>query len=60
MDARTKLVDEAWELAWFMRGSIQYDDVFNTTYQERQRAYVFIEKRLKDEMAKPPTMTKVY
>ncbi|QDJ96473.1 hypothetical protein Xoosp13_287 [Xanthomonas phage Xoo-sp13] len=60
MDSRTKIVDEAWELSWFMRGGIQYEDVFETTFHERQRAYAFIEKRLKDEAAKPPNVPRIY
>lgn len=60
MDSRTKIVDEAIELTYFMRGSIQYFDMLETTYPERQRISNFIEKRLKDEGAKPPTVARVY
>lgn len=60
MDSRTKIVDEAVELSYFMRGAIQYEDMFDTTYHERQRMGNFIEKRLKDEGAKPPQMNRVY
>jgi len=60
MDSRTKIVDEAVELVYFMRGSIQYHDIYETTYHERQRVSAFIEKRLKDEASKPPSMAKVY
>lgn len=60
MDSRTKIVDEAIELSWWMRGSLQYHDMYETTYHERQRISVFIEKRLKEEGAKPPTMSRVY
>ena len=58
--SRTKIVDEAIELVYFMRGSMQYFDMLETTYHERQRISNFIEKRLKDEGAKPPGMNKVY
>lgn len=60
MDSRTKIVDEAVELVYFMRGAVQYPDMFETTYHERQRISTFIEKRLKDEGAKPPSMSRVY
>lgn len=60
MDSRTAIVDEAIQLTWFMRGSVQLESMYETTYAERQRMNVFIEKRLKDEGAKPPTMNKVY
>ncbi len=60
MDSRTKIVDEAVELTYFMRGAVQYHDMYETTYHERQRMTKFIEKRLKDEAAKPPTSNRVY
>ncbi len=60
MVGRTKIVDEAIELTYFMRGAIQYETMFETTYHERQRMGVFIDKRLKDEGAKPPQMNRVY
>ncbi len=60
MDSRTRIVDEAVELTYWMRGGIQYPDMFETTYHERQRIGKFIEKRLKEEGAKPPTMSRVY
>lgn len=60
MDSRTKIVDEAVELIYFMRGAVQYSDMFETTYHERQRISNFIEKRLKDEGAKPPSISRVY
>lgn len=60
MDARTSIVDEAVEITYFMRGAIQYLDIYETTYAERQRMNVFIENRLKTEGAKPPGMNKVY
>ncbi len=60
MDSRTKIVDEAVELVYFMRGAIQYFDMMETTFHERQRISNFIEKRLKDEGSKPPTVARVY
>jgi hypothetical protein len=60
MDARTRLTDEVIELVYWMRGAIQYHDMWDTTYHERQRISSFIEKRLKDEGAKPPLMARVY
>lgn len=53
-------MDEAIDLVYFMRGSIQYFDMYETTYHERQRMAMFIDKRLKDEGEKPPTMGRVY
>ena len=60
MDARTKIVDEALELTYFMRGAVQYFDMLEFTYAERQRVANFIERRLKDESAKPATVNRVY
>ena len=60
MDARTKIVDEAIELSYFMRGAIQYNEMLDTTYAERQRISTFIEKRLKDEGSKPHGISRVY
>lgn len=60
MDARTKIVDEAIELTYFMRGAVQYFDMLEMTYAERQRFSSFIEKRLKDEGAKPHGISRVY
>jgi hypothetical protein len=34
------------ELAWYMRGSIQYNDMMNMTPGERQVVSEFIEKRM--------------
>lgn len=60
MASRTRIVDEAVELIYFMRGSINYNEMWETTYHERQRISNFIEKRLKDESAKPVNMARVY
>lgn len=60
MAGRTKLVDEIVQLVYFMRGAIQYHDMYETTYHERQRIGKFIEERLKDEGAKPPQFNRVY
>lgn len=60
MVGRTKIVDEAVELTYFMRGAIQYHDMFETTYHERQRMNAFIEKHLKNEAAKPANMARNY
>jgi hypothetical protein len=60
MDARTALTDEAIELVYFMRGAVQYFDMWETTYYERQRFSKFIEQRLKDEGAKPASVARVY
>lgn len=60
MASRTRIVDEAIELIYFMRGAISYEEMWETTYHERQRISSFIEKRLKDEAAKPITMPRVY
>ncbi len=60
MASRTRLVDEIIQLTYFMRGAIQYHDMYETTYHERQRISKFIEERLKDEGAKPPSANRVY
>lgn len=60
MGQRTRLVDEALELVYFMRGSVQYFDIYEMTYHERQRCANFIERRLKDEGSKPIQINRVY
>jgi len=43
------------ELTYFMRGAIQYDDMFDMCFLERQKVSEFIEKRLEVEKKKPPS-----
>lgn len=43
------LFDEIIALTYFMRGAIQYEDMFNCTFYERRRIEQFIENRLKIE-----------
>lgn len=60
MASRTKMVDEIISLTYFMRGAMQYHDMYETTYHERQRIGKFIEERLKEEGAKPASINRVY
>lgn len=46
------LIDHAINIAYYMRGAQQYDDVFDLTYAERQRMIEFINSRIKSEMEK--------
>lgn len=46
------LIDHAITISYYMRGSQQYDEVFDLTYLERSRMMKFINKRLESEMAK--------
>ena len=43
------LLDEIISIAYFMRGAIQYDDLWFRTPVERQKMSDFIEKRLELE-----------
>lgn len=46
------LVKSAIHLAYFMRGSIQYDDVLDKTYFERKMMQDFINERIEFENKK--------
>jgi uncharacterized membrane protein YbaN (DUF454 family) len=46
------LVKEVISLVYFMRGSIQYDDMFMKTYYERKQIEEFLESRLEIESKK--------
>lgn len=43
------LIDETIDLVYFMRGSIQYDDMMFRTPGERDRIRKYIERRLDAE-----------
>lgn len=43
------IINNVIQLVYFMRGSIQYDDMMNRTYVEREMMSEFIESRLKVE-----------
>lgn len=47
------LIESFCKLAFYMRGSIQYEDVFGLTPLERTKMKEMIEQRLKIEMKKP-------
>lgn len=57
---RTDLFDEMTELLYFMRGAIQYDDVWDMTPFERNRMHGFLEKRMAQEKEKPPGVARIY
>lgn len=46
------LIDHAITISYFMRGSQQYEDVYDLTYLERSRMMHFINKRLEAENEK--------
>ena len=46
------LIDECINIAYWMRGGIQYPDTFNLTFFERQRFGTFISDRLENEAKK--------
>jgi hypothetical protein len=47
------IIDTCIEIAFYMRGGIQYEDAFNLTPAERSRIINFISKRIENEMKKP-------
>lgn len=47
------LIKNIIQLTYFMRGSIQYEEMMNRTYAERQMIGEFVEERLKVEAKKP-------
>ena len=47
------IIDEVIHLAYFMRGSISYNDFMFMTYVEREAVSDFLEKRLEAESKKP-------
>jgi hypothetical protein len=49
---RDRLLSGIISLTYFMRGSIQYKDMFEMSYVERQAVGSFIEKRLEIESKK--------
>lgn len=46
------LINEAIRLSYFMRGAIQYEEIFYRTYAERRLMEDFIESRLETESKK--------
>ena len=46
---RRGLIAKVVQLAYFMRGAIQYSDLMRLTYVERDEIDHFIEKRLESE-----------
>ena len=50
---RRKIVDTIVQLVYFMRGAVQYNDMFAMTLMEREAIASFIEKRLESEQKKP-------
>lgn len=49
---RKRILSSIIQLVYFMRGSIQYSDMFNMTMVEREAVSDFIEKRLDAESKK--------
>lgn len=47
------LIHSLLQLVYYMRGGIQYNDIFWITYSERQMMQTFIDKRLEMESTKP-------
>lgn len=49
---RRNIIEGLIQLTYFMRGAIQYDDMKNMTYVERQLVSDFINQRLEQEAKK--------
>lgn len=49
---RKKLIKGVIQLVYFMRGAIQYQEMMQMSYIEREMVGDFIEKRLEDESKK--------
>lgn len=46
------LLDHAITLSYYMRGAVQYEDIFDLVYLERLRMMNFVNKRIETEMEK--------
>lgn len=51
--ASQSIIDSIIEIAYYMRGAIQYEDLMWRTPGERDRFVKFITKRLKDQAKSP-------
>jgi hypothetical protein len=49
---RTRIIKSIVQLVYFMRGSIQYNDMMNMSFVEREIISNFIEERLENESKK--------
>lgn len=49
---RRRLLEDVIQLVYFMRGAIQYTNMLDMTYVERQAVGDFISKRLEEEAKK--------
>lgn len=49
---RKRLLTSIIQLVYFMRGSIQYKDMFQMTFVEREAVSEFVEKRIESEQKK--------
>lgn len=50
LEGQTKrMISRCWEIAYFMRGAVQYEDVLELTHIERKEASDFLEKRMEIE-----------
>ncbi len=49
---RTRIIKSVVQLVYFMRGSIQYNDMMNMSFVEREIISNFIEERLENENKK--------
>lgn len=47
------IISRCWEIAYFMRGGIQYSEVMELTHIERKQALAFLDKRMEIEGKKP-------
>lgn len=50
---RRRLVDTIIQLVYFMRGAIQYSEMYGMTLMEREAVASFVEGRLESERGKP-------
>lgn len=49
----SQIIEQIVELTYFMRGSIQYNDMLHMSVPERTAVHDFISKRLEIELKKP-------
>ena len=50
--SRENIIESAISIVYFMRGSVQYNDILTLSYYERHVMSTFIQKRLEAEADK--------
>jgi hypothetical protein len=54
------IVDEIIDISYFMRGSVDYFQMYELTRPELQRMARFLERRFEEESKKPAMANRVY